>query len=169
MVGAGGGYDAGIGGESSVSSRGGGAMAAPGRIRRAKRRRQWWAMGRTKGGLKADPGRAAVSTAPFPELASESAAISWADDGFGAEKESMVSPYGPRRRKSPCRACGRMVAEEAGGTGGRAHPSRCPAWKVRGLRFGGAEPMVMVGLKGRETDPSKPITGVECSHSLRGR
>ena len=46
-----------------------------------------------------------MSTAPFPELASESVAISWAEVDptkvFGAENESMVSLYGPRRRKSP--------------------------------------------------------------------
>ena len=46
-----------------------------------------------------------MSTAPFPELASESVAISWVenrpDGGLGAEKESMVSLYGPWRRKSP--------------------------------------------------------------------
>ena len=67
---------------------------------RIKRSRQ-----KTKGGLKADPGEASVSTAPFPELASESVAISWVenrpDGGLGAEKESMVSLYGPWRRKSP--------------------------------------------------------------------
>ena len=44
-----------------------------------KRRRQWWAMERTKGGLNTGPGGALVSTARFPELASESAAISWAE------------------------------------------------------------------------------------------
>ena len=71
MVGAVGGDDAGFGGESRVSSGDGGAMAALGRKRpdeaigRLKRRRQWLAMGRTKGGLKADPGGAPVSTAPF--------------------------------------------------------------------------------------------------------
>ena len=45
-----------------------------------------------------------MSTAPFPELASESAAIVGRNrqyEGFGAEKESMVSLYGPRRRTSP--------------------------------------------------------------------
>ena len=83
MVDAGGGYDAGIGGESSVYRGCGGAMAALGSKGRAKdyeglkRRRQWWAMERTKGGLKADPGGAPVCPAPFPELASESAVISW--------------------------------------------------------------------------------------------
>ena len=45
-----------------------------------KRRGQWWAMERTTGGLNADPGRTPVSTAPLPELASESAAISWAEE-----------------------------------------------------------------------------------------
>ena len=63
-----------------------------------------------------------------------------------------------------------MVVGEEGGRSGRAHPSRCPAWKVRGLRFvGGGERMVVVGRKERETSPSKPIHGVESSHSLRGR
>ena len=70
-----------------------------------KRRRQWWAMDKIEGGLKPDPGGAPVSTAPFPELVSESAAISWAEidatKGFGPEKGSMVSLYGPRRRTSP--------------------------------------------------------------------
>ena len=79
---AGGGYDAGIGGESSVSRGGGGAMVALGSKgptkdqEKLKTRRKWWAMGRTKGGHKTDPGGAPASTAPFPELASESAAIS---------------------------------------------------------------------------------------------
>ena len=44
-----------------------------------------------------------MSTAPFPELASESADLvgrNRPDEGVGAEKESMVSLYGPRR-KSP--------------------------------------------------------------------
>ena len=81
------------------------------------------------------------------------------DEAFGTEKESMVSLYGPRR----------MVAHGAGGRGGRAHTSRCPAWKVRGLRFvGGGERMVVVGRKGRETSPSKQIHGIECSRSLSG-
>ena len=62
-------------------------------------------MERTKGGLNADPRGTPASSAPFPELASESVAISWAEVDptkvFGAENESMVSLYGPRRRKSP--------------------------------------------------------------------
>ena len=64
---------------------------------------------------------------------------------------------------------GRMVAHGAGGESGRAHPRRCSAWKVRGLRYGGAEPMVMVGLKGGETGPYTPIPGIEWSHSLGRR
>ena len=46
-----------------------------------------------------------MSTAPFPELASEIGGDlvgrNRPDEGVGAEKESMVSLYGPRRRKSP--------------------------------------------------------------------
>ena len=82
MVGAGGGDDAGVGGESMVLSVGAGAMAALGSKAPTKdweglkRKRQWSTMEGTKGGLKADPGGTPVSTAPFPELASESAAIS---------------------------------------------------------------------------------------------
>ena len=48
-------------------------------------------------GLKADPGGAPVSTAPFSELSSELEAIPWAGNrsggGFGAETVSMVSWY----------------------------------------------------------------------------
>ena len=46
-----------------------------------------------------------MSTAPFPELASEIGGDlvgrNRPDEGLGAKKESMVSLYGPRRRKSP--------------------------------------------------------------------
>ena len=38
--------------------------------------RQWWALGRTKNGLKADPAGAPASPAPFSELASEPEAMS---------------------------------------------------------------------------------------------
>ena len=41
--------------------------------------RQWWALGRTKDGLKADPGGAPASAAPFLELASEPKAMLWAE------------------------------------------------------------------------------------------
>ena len=41
--------------------------------------RQWWALGRTKDGLKADPEGAPASSAPFSELASEPEAMSWAE------------------------------------------------------------------------------------------
>ena len=48
-----------------------------------------------------------------------------------------------------------MVVDGAGGTESRAHSSRCPTWRVRGLRFvGGVERMVVVGWTGRETSPS---------------
>ena len=40
---------------------------------------QWWALGRTKDGLEADPGGAPASSAPFSELASEPEAMSWAE------------------------------------------------------------------------------------------
>ena len=59
LVDAGRGYDAGNGGESSVS--GGGFEEG------LKWRRQRWAMERTKGGLKTDPGGPPVPTAPFPD------------------------------------------------------------------------------------------------------
>ena len=125
-------------------------------------------MERMKDGLKADPGGAPVYTAPFPGLPCESAAIWWAE-------KVLTKVLGRRRSRwclrSPAAANvaddvvrGRMLVRG----GGRAHPSRFPARKVRGLGFGGAEPMVMVGLKGRETGPSKPIPRIEW-HSLRGR
>ena len=41
--------------------------------------RQWWALGRTRDGLRADPGGAPASSAPFSELASEPQAMSWAE------------------------------------------------------------------------------------------
>ena len=54
--------------------------------------RQWWALVRTKDGLKADPGGAPASSASFLELASEPEAMSWAEidptEVFGAEKGS---------------------------------------------------------------------------------
>ena len=84
LVGAGGGYDAGVYGESRVSSGDGGAMGALGRqkpdegLGRAKTEAPMVG-DREKGGLKVDRGGAPVSTAPFPELASESAAMSWAE------------------------------------------------------------------------------------------
>ena len=121
---------------------------------------------RTKGGLIADPGGAPGSTAPFPELASESAAISWAEIDptkvLGRRRGRwcpvMARGGGSHRRCRPWKNGGAWGTRE----GGRAHPSRCPAWKVRGLCFvGGGERMVMVGRKGRETSPSKPIHGVE--------
>ena len=114
-----------------------------------------------------------MSTAPFPELASESVAISWVenrpDGGLGAEKESMVSLYGPWRRKSPKVS---SVKEWwwMGQEGGKVEPTQVDARRVRGLHFvGGEERMVVVGWKGRETSPSKPIPGIDRSHSLRGR
>ena len=36
--------------------------------------RQWWALGRTRNGLKVDPGGAPASSAAFSELANESEA-----------------------------------------------------------------------------------------------
>ena len=63
-----------------------------------------------------------------------------------------------------------MLVDGAGGREGRAHPSRWSEWTVLGFRFvGGGERMAVVGRKGRETRPAKPIPGIECSHSLRGR
>ena len=44
-----------------------------------KEMRQWWALGRTKDGLKVDPGGAPASSAPFSELAGEPEARSWAE------------------------------------------------------------------------------------------
>ena len=41
--------------------------------------RRWWALGRTKGGLKANPGGAPVSAASFSELAGEPESIPWAE------------------------------------------------------------------------------------------
>ena len=40
---------------------------------------QWWALGRTKDGLKSNPGGAPGSSASFSELASEPEAMSWAE------------------------------------------------------------------------------------------
>ena len=41
--------------------------------------RQWWALGRTKDGLKADPEGAPASSVPFSELAREPEVMSWAE------------------------------------------------------------------------------------------
>ena len=74
-----------------------------------------------------------MSTAPFPELASEPAAISWAgnrpDEGFGPEKESMVSLYGPRRRKSP--KVSSVEWWRMGQEGGAVEPSQVDARRGR--------------------------------------
>ena len=81
----------------------------------------------------------------------------------------MASLCGPRRRKSPTVS---SVEEwwRMGQEGGAVKPTQVDAGKVRGLRFvGGGERMVVVGRKGREPSPSKPIRGIEWSHSLRGR
>ena len=43
--------------------------------------RQWWALGTTKNGLKADPGGAPASSAPSSELAREPEVMSWAEIG----------------------------------------------------------------------------------------
>ena len=40
---------------------------------------QWWALGRTKDGLKADLGGEPASSAPFSELAREPEVMSWAE------------------------------------------------------------------------------------------
>ena len=40
--------------------------------------RKWWALGRAKDGLKADPGGAPASAAPFSELTGEPEAMSFA-------------------------------------------------------------------------------------------
>ena len=130
-------------------------------------------MGTTKGGLKADSGGMPASTVPFPELANESAATSWAEidpTKVLGRRRSRWCPWiargGERRRR--CRPW------KNGGAWGRRQgrsspPKSIQAWKVRGLRFGGAGPMAMVGRKGRETSPPQPIPGMESSQSLRGR
>ena len=72
------------------------------------------------------------------------------DGGFGAEKESMLVLYGPRRPTSPAVS---SVEKwwRMGRQGGTAepHPSRFQSWKVRGFRsVGRGERMVAVGRKG---------------------
>ena len=58
-----------------------------------------------------------------------------------------------------------------GQEGEKVEPIQVDARRGRcGMRFvSGGERIVVVGRKGRETSPSKPIPGIECSHSLRGR
>ena len=143
MVDAGGGDDARIGGEPSVCRGGGGAMAALGSRGPAKgyeglkRRRQWWAMERTKGGLKADPGGAPVSTAPFPELLAKSSAISWADIDptkvLGRRRSRwclfMARGGGSRRRCRPWKYGGAWGRRE----GRSSPPKSMPV--VEGARF----------------------------------
>ena len=122
------------------TSGGGGAMAALGRkgpttdLEGLKRRRQWWVMERTKGGLKADPGGAPVSTVPLPELASESAAIS------GAEIEPTKVLGRRRSRWCPCMARG-------GGSRRRCRPWKSGrAWGIREGRS--SPPKLMPGVEG---------------------
>ena len=90
-------------------------------------------MGRTKGSLNADQGRTPASTAPSLELASESAAISWAEI-------DPTKVLGRRRsRWCPCMARG---------GGGRR---RCRPWKN-----GGAW-----GRRAGRSSPPKSVRGVE--------
>ena len=74
----------------------------------------------------------------------------------------MASLYDPRRRTSPIVS---SVEEwwRMGQEGGAVEPTqvRARCQKVRGLRLSGAEPMVIVCRKGRETGPSKPIRGIK--------
>ena len=97
-------------------------------------------MGRTKGGLKDDPEGTPAFTAPFSGMASESAVISWAEIGptkvLGGEGVDSVPVWFAAAKVADGIVRVRMVAHGAGGRGGRAHLGRCPAWKVRGLRFG---------------------------------
>ena len=141
---------------------------------RTKMERQWWTMNRKKGGLKTDQRRAPVSTAPFPELASESAAISWAEinptEVLGRRRSrcwSCMARGGRRRRR--CRPW-----KNGGAWGGReGRPSPIQADSSRGKCAVSApsvgERMVVVGRKGRETSPSQPIPSIKWSQSLRGR
>ena len=74
----------GVGGRSRVSSGGGGVMAGPGRKRpdeglgRAKTEALVVGDGENEDVLKADPGRVPGYRATYPELVSNSAAMSWA-------------------------------------------------------------------------------------------
>ena len=58
--------------------------------------------GETMGGLKAKPGGASVSTAPFPEMACDPAAVSWVEIGptkvWGEEGVEGSTGGVPRRR-----------------------------------------------------------------------
>ena len=100
-----------------------------------KRQRKLWAMERTKGGLKADPGGAPVSTASFPELAGESTAIPWAEI-------HPTKVLGWRRsRRCPGMARG----------GGRRR--RCRPWKNGGTW----------GRRERRSSPPKSMPGGEGS------
>ena len=91
-----------------------------------------------------------MSTAPFPELDSESAAISWTvidpTKVLGRRRSRWfpVWPVAAEVAEGVVREG--MAVDGAGAREGRAHPSRCPAWKVRGLRFvGGGERIVVMG------------------------
>ena len=73
---------------------------------------QWWAVGRTRDGLKVDLGGALVSTAYFPELVTGGGVEgrNRPDKGFGADKGSIASLYRPKRQKSM-----KMIPVEDGG------------------------------------------------------
>ena len=60
-------------------------------------------MGRTKGGLKADPGGSVHGAIreDGQRIADDVAGLNRPDEECGAEKESMVYLCGPWRRKSP--------------------------------------------------------------------
>ena len=137
MVGAGGGYDDRVGGESRVSSGDGRAMAALGR----KRPDEGLGRGNMKVPMVGDGENEGWPESRSRRSASVHGAIHGAgervgvdlmgrsrlDGGFEAEKGSMVSLYGVVVEVADGVVDERMVVDGAGGREGRAHPSRCPA------------------------------------------
>ena len=80
----------------------------------------------------------------------------------------MVSLYGPRRRNSP-----KVLSVKEwwcmGQEGGAVEPTQVDARHGRCAVCASSVERSGLGRKGRETSPPKPIPGIECSHSLRGR
>ena len=131
--------------------------------------RQWWALGRTKEGQKADPGGAPASAAPFSELTSEPEAMSWAEiaptEVLGGGGVDVFLVW------SATVNCGKYFQRNVvvHGAGGRwfepTQVNQCLTGEVHGLRIaGGWGRMVMVGRKGGGTSPPKTVPGMECSH-----
>jgi len=164
-----------VGGGPRVSSGGGRAMAALGMNegptkdeKGLKTEAPMVDGGETMGGLKAKPGGAPVSTAPFPEMESNPAVVSWVEIGptkvWGGEGVEGVHGWCATANDDEI-VVGEGAATEwfFGGTeGGRGKPTQVDARNGRraacasAVKWNGG--MVM-DRKGGQASPPKPIPG----------